>query len=254
MSKSLTAEEHMEEGDEEIPLHGAINKEESKLYIQSLDTVFCDMATNIEKGRANAMELAITSLKLAVVKQIPGAEEADTGCVLRAIQDPSCLAVRKLTEEVEAKLEEIILESDIISGKEIIRDIDEVEPLTKEQRQDIGEIFENLKIAHEHLSQSCGLIGALSCLLSSKQLLLLPKASIRPLVQVNKMGGFLEEPNTGITRSDLPEDTHDRVYATMIPVPSAESIKSEKTNILTQLLAATMAFKILHKFVNGTIQ
>ena len=67
------------------------------------------MATNVEEGTANAMELAITALKLAMIKQIPGAEEVDTGCILRAIQDPSCLAMRKQTEEVEAKLEEIIL-------------------------------------------------------------------------------------------------------------------------------------------------
>ena len=146
------------------------------------------------------------------------------------------------------------MESNIISGEEIIRGIDEVETLTKEQRQDIREVFENLEIAHEHLSWSCGLIGALSCSLSSKQLLLLLKASIRPLDQVNKLGGFLEVPKAGTTGSDLPESTHDRVYATMIPVPSAESIRSEKMNSPTPLLVATLAFKILHKFVNGTTQ
>ena len=252
--KSLPAEEPMEEGDEEIPLHRAINTEESKLYVESLDTVFHDMVTNVEEGTANAMELAITALKLAKIKQIPGTEEADTRCILRVIWDPSFLAARKPTEEVEAKLEEIVPESDIISGEEIIRDIDEVEPLTKEQRQDIGEVFENLEIAHKHLGRSYGLTWALSCSLSSKQLLLLLKASIRPLVQVNKLGGFLEEPKAGKTRSDLPESTHNRVYTTMIPVPLAESIRSEKLNSPTQLLAATLAFKILHKFVNGTTQ
>ena len=244
-SKSLTAEEHVEEGDQEIPLNGAINEEESKLYIQSLDKVFHDMATNIEEGTVNAMELAITDLKLAMIKQIPGAEEADTRCILRAMRDPSCLAVRKQTKEIEAKLEEILPESDIISGEEIIRDIDEVEPLTKEQRQDIWEVFENPDIAHEHLSWSCGLIGALSHSLSSKQFLLLLKASIRPLVQVNKLGGFLEEPKASTTGSNLPESTHNKVHATMIPAPSAESIKSEKANSPTQLLVATLAFKIL---------
>ena len=110
--KSLTAEEPLEEGDEEIPLHRAIKEEESKLYVHSLDTVFRDMVTNVEEGTANAMGLAITALKLAMIKQIPGAEEADTGCILRAIWDPSCLAMRKQTEKVEAKLEEIIPESD----------------------------------------------------------------------------------------------------------------------------------------------
>ena len=142
----------------------------------------------------------------------------------------------------------------IISGEEIIREIDEVEPLTKKQWQDIREVFKNLEITHEHLGRSCGLIGALSHSLSSKQLLLLLKSSIRPLVQVNKLGGFLEEPKAGKTGSDLPESTHNRVYATMILIPSAESIRSEKANSPTQLLVATLAFKILGKFTNGTTQ
>ena len=104
------------------------------------------------------------------------------------------------------------------------------------------------------MGQSCGMIGVLSCSLSSKQLLLLLKASIRPLVQVNKLGGFLEEPKAGKTGSNLPESTYNRAYATMIPMPSAESIRSEKPNSLTRLLVATLAFKILHKFMNGTTQ
>ena len=253
--KSLTTEEHVEEGEEEIPLHGAINEQESKIYVQSLDTniprhgdKYQGRLSKCNGAGHNRPETSHHETEF----QVP--EEADTGCILRAIWDPSCLAMRKQTEEIEAKLEEILPESDIISSEEIIRDIDEVEPLTKEQRQDIGEVFENLEIAHEHLSQSCGLIGALSYSLSSKQLLLLLKASIRPLVQVNNLGGFLEEPKASTTGSDLPESTHDRVYATMIPAPSAESIRSEKVNSPTWLLAATLAFKILHKFANGTTQ
>ena len=212
------------------------------------------METNVVEGTVNAMELAITALKLAMIKQIPGADEVDTRCILRAIWDPSCLAMRKQTEEIETKLEEILPKSDIISGKEIIRHIDEVEPLTKERRQNIGEVFEDLDITHEHLSWSCGLIGVLSHSLSSKQLLLLLKVSIRLLVEVNKLGGWFEEPIASKTGSNLPESTHDRVYATMIPLPSAESIRSEKANSPTWLLVATLAFKILHKFANGTTQ
>ena len=145
------------------------------------------------------MELAITDLKVEVVKQIPGAEEADAIGILKSIWDPSCLAMREQTEEVVAKLEEILPESDPTSGKEVIEDIEGVESLTKEQRQDIGEVFDNLEIAHEYLGRSCGLIGALSCSLSSRQLLLLLKASVGPLVQINRLEGFLDEPKAGTT-------------------------------------------------------
>ena len=244
----------MEEVDEEVPLHGTINEEESKLYRESLDKVFHDMATNIEECVANAMELAITDLKVQVVKQVPSVEEADAIGILKSIWDPSCLAVREQTKEVVAKLEEIWPESDTTSGKEVLEDIEGVEPLTKEQKQDIGEVFDNLEIAHEYLGQSCGLIGALSHSLSSRQLLLLLKASVRPLVQINRLEGFLDEPQAGTTGSGLPESRDDRVCATMIPAPSAETIKNEKANSLTQLLTATLVFKILHKFADGTTQ
>ena len=191
------------------------------------------MATNIEGRITNAMELAIMDLKTEIVKQIPSAEEADTVSILKSIWDPSCLAVREQTEEVIAKLEEVLPESDTTSGKEVIESIDELEPLTKEQRHDIGEVFDNLEITHEYLGQSCRLMGALSHSLSSRQLLLLLKASVRPLVQINMLGGFLDEPRAGVTGSRLLETRDDRVLATMTPAPSSETIKNERVNSLT---------------------
>ena len=188
--KSVTTGDDVEEVDKDIPLHGMINEEEARSYRESLDKVFDDMATNIEDHIANAMELAIMDLKIEIVKQIPSTEEADTVSILKSIQDPSCLAVREQMEEVIAKLEEILPESNTTSGKEVIESIDELEPLTKEKRHDIGEVFDNLEIAHKYLGRSCRLMGALSHLLSSRQLLLLLKASIRPLVQINTLGGF----------------------------------------------------------------
>ena len=164
---------------------------------------------------------------------------------------PGC---EEQTEEIIAKLEEVLPESDTVSGKEVTESIDELEPLTKEQRHDIGEIFDNLEIAHEYLGQSCELMGALSHSLSSRQLLLLLKASVRPLVQINTLGGFLDKPRTGVTEGGLPETRDDKVLTTMTPAPSSEFIKNERINSLTRLVAATLAFKILHKFADGTMQ
>ena len=53
------------------------------------------MGRIIKEGVENAMELAIITLKQAMEKFIPGTEEADTGSILKAIWDPSCLAVQK---------------------------------------------------------------------------------------------------------------------------------------------------------------
>ena len=72
-SKSLAVEEMAEE----LPLHGARNEDEAKLYVQSVDDIFDNMVKNIEEGMENAMEVANTALKQAMEKVIPGAEEAE---------------------------------------------------------------------------------------------------------------------------------------------------------------------------------
>ena len=56
------------------------------------------------------------------------------------------------TEEVEPKLEELMPDEDILEGKSIIENINEIGELMKQQRQDISKVFENLQFAHEHLA------------------------------------------------------------------------------------------------------
>ena len=244
----------IEEAEEDVPLHGMINKDEAWVYRESLDKILEDMAANIENSVANTMELAIIDLRAEIVKQITGAEEVDTGTILKSIWDPTCLALREQTEEVITKPEEILPESETASGGDVIKSIDDVEALTQERQHDIIEIFNNLEIAHEYLGRSCGLMGALSRSLSSKQLLLLLKASIRPLIQINSLAGFLDEPKAGMTGRSFLETKDDGVLATMTPAPSSETLKNEKVNSPTRLVVATLAFKILNKFSSGTTQ
>ena len=191
------------------------------------------MATNIENNIANTMELAIIDLRAEIVKQITGTEEVDTGSILKSIRDPTCLALREQTEEVIEKIEEILPESETASGGDVIKTIDDVEALTKEQQHEIAEIFDNLEIAHEYLGRSCRFMGALSRSLSSKQLLLPLKASIRPLIQINSLAGFLDEPKASMMGRSLLESKDNRVLATMTPTPSSETLKNEKVNSLT---------------------
>ena len=211
-ARSLAAEEMAEDP----TLHGAINEDEAKLYIQSMDDIFNNMAKIIKKGMENTMEVAIMALKQAMEKVILGIEEADTGTILKAIRDPPCLAIQRQTEEVEAKLEELMSDEDIPEGKSIIENISEIEELTEQQRQDIGEVFKNLEVAHKHLAKLCGLMGVLSQTLSSRQLLLLMKASIQPLVQINTLAGLLDDPKRSGKKRDPLENTADRVKVTMI--------------------------------------
>ena len=140
-----------EDVEEETPLHGVINEEEAKRYRDGLDKIFDKLAKNIQDNIGNAMELAVIDLKTQITNNIPGAEDVDPKGVLNTIRDPSCLILREPTEEVREKLEEIVLDSDIPSGKDIIQDIKDMGTLNEQQKLDIGEVFDNLEIAHEYL-------------------------------------------------------------------------------------------------------
>ena len=126
-------------------------KRRQKTYRKGLDKVFDDLAKNIKDNIANAMELAIIDLKTHITKHITGTEEVYAGGILKTIRDPTCLTLREQTEEVREKLEEILPDSEIPSGIDIIKNIDDVESLKEEQKRDIGEIVDNLEIAHEYL-------------------------------------------------------------------------------------------------------
>ena len=88
------------------------------------------------------MELTVIDLTAHITNHIPGVEEVDPKGILNTIRDPSCLILRKQTEEVREKLEEIILESDILRGKDIIQDIEDMGTINEQQKNDIGEVFD----------------------------------------------------------------------------------------------------------------
>ena len=240
--------------EEETPLHGVINEEEAKMYRDGLDTIFENLAKNIQVNICNAMELTVIDLTAHITNHIPGAEEVDPKGILNTIRDPSCLILRKQTEEVKEKLEEIIPESDIPRGKDIIQDIKDMGTINEQQKNDIGEVFDNLEIAHEYLGRSCGLMAGLSRTLTSKQLLLLLKTTIRPLIQVKTVEGFLDEPGASTSKEGTTQSEDDKILYSITPSPSSELIKKEKRNSPFWLIAATLAFKTLTKFTTGTTQ
>ena len=80
-----------------------------------------------------------------------------------------------------------------------------MEPLTENDKRLLAELFDALEVAHEQLAVACSTLGRLSRMLKSEQLLLILKASIQPLIQMNVAAGFLE-PTTTSRQLTLPED------------------------------------------------
>ena len=92
---------------------------------------------------------------------MPGMEEANPIAVLRAVKDPNCLAICPQMEGREIRLEELMLLSEILRGENITAELDSIEPLTSKQKALIAELFEDMEVAHKHLTCSCSTLGIL---------------------------------------------------------------------------------------------
>ena len=240
--------------EEEIVPHGVINAEEAKMHALSLENVLDEMEEDIKASTVeNVMKMTIDKIKLAVVKIAPYMEEAKEMSVLKAIRDTSCMALMAPDSDREERLEAMMPE-DTLDPKDILSKTEELGDLTKEQKEQIGELFDEPEIAHEALTWACSTLGVLSRSLTGRQLLLTLQASVRPLIQLNKLEKFWKEPAIETQRADLPDDTHQHIALTMIPDASSDIIKKEKQNSPTRLLAATLAFQLLKRFGQGMTQ
>ena len=60
-----------EEVEDDTPLHGVINEEESKTYRKDLDKILDNLAKNIQDNVGNAMELGVKELINRIADHIP---------------------------------------------------------------------------------------------------------------------------------------------------------------------------------------
>ena len=141
-----------------------------------------------------------------------------------------------------------------LNGSSMTGMVEDIEPLTAGQRNMIGELFDDLEVTHDNMARACSMLSSLSRSLSSTQPMLVLKASIRPMVQLNVVQSFLNCPVTSMRITELPDNRSIQVKLTMIPDPSSEHSKTEKANSVMWLLAATFAYKVLKKFMDGVTQ
>ena len=142
---------------------------------------------------------------------------------------------------------------DAPGGEEFVASIEKDVPLTDSQQNLLREVFEDLEVTHEHTGRTCSGLACLSMTLSPSQLMATLKATTCPLIQINALEGFLDKPRVP-RRAELPDDTEFRVWVTMTLNPNLKGLLKEKENSPTHLLAATFAYKLLHKFSDGVTQ
>ena len=125
--------------------------------------------------------------------------------------------------------------------------------MTKDDRILITKLFESLEVANSELASACSVLSRLSRNLKPTQLMIVLKASTRPLIQVRVTSALMEPDAPGRTM-ELPEGQDERVELLMVPDPMAKSLKNKRLNRPTRLLAATWAFRIVNVFSRGTTQ
>ena len=134
------------------------------------------------------------------------------------------------------------------SGEEFMRQLPEQARRAKEMAF-ITDIFSHTAQAHEHLSEVCANISALTKVTDKATLLSVINGAVHPLIQVNVPEGFLNpvEENKAKTTE---EEKREKIWKTVLPVPNATSLKHEPQNGLTHILTAAIWLKMSKKYFN----
>ena len=107
--------------------------------------------------------------------------------------------------KLDQVLEEILPTEEVPSAPGVIQSAQRVETLTDADQRGILELFEALETAHDQLATACSLLGRLSRTLKPEQLMIIIKASIRPLIQLNATDR-LDVTAAASKPSELPEN------------------------------------------------
>ena len=180
-------------------------------------------------------------------------DRADADTLWNSIMDKASLFIYPPTEDSDRKLECLILDDEVPSASGILKAIEDPKDLTAEDRTLITELLDLLEIAHSELASASSVLGRLSKSLKPKHLMMVLKASIRPLIQIKPSSALIESDAAG-GACELPDDPEERVEKLMIPDPALKSLWDERINSPTRLLVAAWAFRIINVHSKGTTQ
>ena len=225
-----------------------------QILVHSLDEALTVLEAQVaEPEERDVLTEVVTKFKEAISRVLPAMTGAEVDKVVSTIKDPTGLALRPKTNERDELLEVLMPLEEAPAEEEAMASIQGETPLDRDQRNLLRELFEDLKVAHEHTARACSILACLSLSLTAPQLMATLKAVTRPLIQVNTLEGLLDKIKTP-KKLDLPEEIATRVQITMTLDPTSKSLQGEKINSPTQLLAASVAYKILGRFSGGTTQ
>ena len=172
--------------------------------------------------------------------------DADVDVVLRTIKDPTALYLRQ--HLMAGGIKVVDPPEEIPSGEDFMRQLPE-QARQAEEMAFITDIFSHAAQAHEHLSEVCANISALTKVTDKATLLAVINGAIRPLIQVNVPEGFLN-PVEEKKAKTMEEEKREKIWKMVLPVPNTTCLKHEPQNGLTHILTAAIWLKMSKKYFN----
>ena len=204
------------------------NPEEARDHISDLEALMANMKVKIESGDTkNLLKETLENMRTRLVSTFPSLKTADINIIIDAIKDKEFTVLLPRTEETEALLDELLPENDIPSATDVTQAVREIDTLSKEDQEVIAEVFDTLEVVHNQLATVSGLIGVLARKLKPKQLMIVLKSSIRPLIQLRPIAGVDLEASTS-KATELPEKQTRNIEMLITPDPNTSAFKRRK--------------------------
>ena len=234
------------EEEEEWSKAGAQNPEEVERYVEKVNNVFDHLLTLIHQGTKMALGQTIQNFKKIVARQWETMGDTDVDVILRTIKDPT--AVYLWQHLTGGGIEVVDPPKDLPTGQEFLRQLPE-RARWAEETVFIVDIFEHTARAHEHLSEVCANVSALTKVTDKATLLSVINGAVRPLVQLNIPEGFLN-PVEDKKAKTTEDEKREKVRKMVLPIPNAPCLAHKPRNGPTRILTAAIWLKMSKKYFN----
>ena len=188
----------------------------------------------------------IQNFKKVVARQWESMGNANVDIILRSIKDLTAVYLRQ--HLMAGGVEVVDPPKELPSGQEFIRQLPEW-ARQAEETAFIIDIFSHTAQAHEHLSEVCANISALTKVTDTATLLSVINGAVRPLVQLNIPEGVLN-PIEDKKAKTTEEEKREKIRKMVLPIPNATCLKHEPRNGPTRILMAAVWLKMSKKYFN----
>ena len=114
--------------EDDVPLHGATNEEEAKVYSNALDGIVCQMGVSVKDEKVDAIKEAMKRYKDIIANMFPNMAAANTEAVFASVKDKVGLCLCPQTEQKERLLESLISAEEVTSAAEVLEKVEDITP------------------------------------------------------------------------------------------------------------------------------